>query len=111
MIEENVLCSFIGTTNYYKHWLGKMLYTDGVCYLVEHGAAWLVDAIASHQVNCPQTFQVWELIVRDSKGMLTMKEDTGKPELVHQDLEYTDFPLDAITLYLIDGVLLLTSEY
>ena len=104
------LAQFIGTTQYFKHWLPGLVYTDGVKYLAETGGAyWLINAIASYRRQ--EQFQVWTLTVADRSAVLTMVEDTGQPEIVRQEIEYTDFPLDEITLYLIDGVLLLTSEY
>jgi len=47
----------------------------------------------------------------DKSAVVTMREDTGKKALVMQRIGYTDFPLKSIKLYLIDGVLLLPSEY
>ena len=108
---ESDLAQFIGTVNYYRHWLGG-LYTDGVQYLAEQaGAYWLIDAIFSHRRR--ESFQVWTLKKNadDNGAVLTMQEDSGERAKVRQKIPYTDFPLDQISLYLIDGVLLLTSEY
>lgn len=118
---ESNLSQFYGTENYYKHWTGAIVYTDGVKYLGEnaglHGCYWLIDAIASYQ-NSRRTepFQVWILkVLVDETGrrsaVLTMQEDTNTPILIKQKIEGTDFQLDEIKLYLIDKVLLLTSEY
>jgi hypothetical protein len=107
---QNRLSQCIGTTQYFLHWTKTLKFTDGVKFLADNaGAYWLIDAIASYGRKEP--FQLWELKVNDSKAVLTMKEDTGEPVLVKQEITYTDFPLDEITLYLIDGILLLTSEY
>lgn len=102
---------FTGTENYYKHWAGFGVYTDGVLYLAEKANAyWLLDAIFSYRRK--ESFQLWELKVnKDKSCILTMKEDSDSPILVKQEIEWTDFPLDYIKLYLIDGVLLLPSEY
>ena len=104
-----------GTNNYYKHWMG-IAYTDGVKEMAElAGAHWLIDAVASYRRKEP--FQVWTLDVmlaennRHHKCVLTMKEDSDCPVLVTQKIEYTDFPIGTITLWLIDGVLILPSEY
>ena len=108
------LAQFTGTENYYKHWLGGFRYTDGVKFLADEAEAyWLLDAIFSHQLRKVRTmpFQLWTLTVTNSNAVLSMKEDTGSAEVVHQDIPYTTFPLDEIKLYLIDGVLLLPSEY
>ncbi len=114
------LANFTGTEQYYKHLFGGQ-YTDGVHYVAEKGGAyWLIDAIFSAQAKMKKYgFQVWKLkrtgITEPKKGeymaILTMKEDTNKPTLVEQKFEYTDFPLDEIEMWLIDGVLTLTSEY
>jgi len=105
---------FTGTINYYRHPLG-IYYTDGVKYLADRaGAYWLIDNIVAWQVEEKvkrAPFQIWELKVKDNEGMLTMKEDTNEPELVRQKIPFTDFPLEYQKLYLVDGVLMLPSEY
>ncbi|MFC1762933.1 DUF6876 family protein [Planctomycetota bacterium] len=86
--------------------------TDGVQYLAEQaGAYWLIDAIFSHRRREP--FQIWTLKKNtdDNGAVLTMQEDSGEPIKVRQEMPFTDFPLDQIKLYLIDGVVLLPSEY
>jgi hypothetical protein len=110
-ITESDLGQFIGTVNYYRHWLGGR-HTDGVQYLAEKaGAHWLVDAVFSHRRR--ESFQIWTLKKNadDNGAVLTMQEDSGERAKVRQKIPYTDFPLDQIKLYLIDNVLLLTSEY
>ena len=62
---------------------------------------WLVDAIASYRRTEP--FQVWTLKVADGSAVLTMREDDGQPELVRQEIEYTDFPLPEIELWCEQG--------
>jgi len=106
---------FTGTMEYYRYPLG-IIFTDGVKYLADKaGAYWLIDNIASWQVekkvrNCP--FQIWELKVnKDRTAILTMKEDINEPELVKQKIPFTDFPLDYQKLYLANGILMLPSEY
>ena len=104
------------TDNYYRCNFSPVKYTDGVKMLAElAGAYWLIDAIVSYKRQEP--FQVWTLDVmlaednRYHKCVLTMKEDSDCPVLVTQKIEYTDFPIGTITLWLIDGVLILPSEY
>lgn len=105
------LDQFIGTENHYPHSMRQLVYTDGVKYMADAGGAfWLIDAIASYRRKEP--FQIWELKVKPDKScVLTMREDTGQPTKVRQEIPYTDFPLENIKLYLIDYVLLLPSEY
>ena len=109
-LTEHDLCQFTGTEHYYKHWLG-INYTDGVKFMAERGKAyWLIDAIASYRRKEP--FQVWTLeVAEDKTAVLRMREDTDKPALVKQEIPFTDFPLRKIEFYLIDGVLILPSEY
>lgn len=116
MFTKEHLSHFTGSENFYRYnFLGtSFVYTDGIQYLMLNGAAWLVDAIASYQPrkdvkNC--RFQVWELEVKDSKAVLTMREDTDMPIIVKQEIPYTDFPLDSFKLWLVNGTLLLPSEY
>jgi len=114
------LAGFYGGDTIYRHGLG-IRYTSGVRYLAETaGAYWLIDAIASYQPsfrrNCRlQEFQLWELKVdlEQRSCVLTCREDSGDSDLpvVTQKIEYTDFPLDYMKLYLEDGVLLLPSEH
>jgi hypothetical protein len=117
MLTKQDLQQFTGTMQYHRHWTG-LLFTDGVAYMAEKGGAfWLIDVIASYQRKEP--FQVWQLHVNkaavrengDPMAVVTMIEDTGQPEIVRQEIPYTDFPLPEIKLYLIDNVLLLPSEY
>ena len=97
MLTETDLNSFCGTTQYFRYLCGLKL-TDGVKYLAdEAGAYWLLDIIASYQTN-PKTrrehFQVWELTLSPDnattgkrKAVVTMKTDTGRPEMAHQEIE------------------------
>lgn len=117
---ERSLAQCTGTSQYFKHWTNKMLYTDGIHILMEEGkCGWLIDAIASYQgdrrvVGVP--FQLWTLKVHEDKSaVLTMKEDSDRPILIEQKFDYTDFPLAEMKMYLIDDgenkVLILPSEY
>lgn len=111
---ENELRQFTGSETIYKHWLG-IHYTEGVKYLAENaGAYWLIDAVASyrtHKAFRAEPFQLWELKRKGNGATLTMRRDSGEPALITQDIEFTDFPLQEIKLYVCDRVLLLPSEY
>jgi hypothetical protein len=117
---QNGLRNFTGTENYYRYLFGLKL-TDGVKFLADNasnGAYWLLDVIGSHQMTPKvrkylqtDNFQTWKLKKNDKGGCRVQCEDGNGNVITRQDIEYTDFPLDEITLYLIDGVLLLTSEY
>jgi hypothetical protein len=113
---EAELKQFTGSTILYKHWLG-LKYTDGIKYLAEETSCyWLLDAIFSHQtkqfLSNPnlQEFQIWHLRVENNSGVLICEWDTNQ-EVLRQEIEYTDFSLKQIKLYLIETVLMLPSEY
>jgi hypothetical protein len=113
MLKEE-LNQFTGTENYHKHWLGQIVYTDGVKYLVDKAEAyWLIDLIASYQPTIKNVpFQIWVLKVNaDKNAEIVMHADANEPILVRQAIKQTTFPLDEIKLWLIDGVLILPSEY
>lgn len=124
MITESDLLQFTGSCTFYRHWTRRMLYTEGVQFLAEQaGAYWLIDAIASYQGEGVLTrdpllreFQVWTLSVReDHTARLTCVPDIGQPPAIAQDIEFTDFPMDEIKLYVCEGeqgpVAMLPSEY
>lgn len=105
---------FHGTESYHQISPG-VYFTDGIKYLADQAKCyWLIVVIASRQTKVIKKvpFQIWNLKVNPDKScVVTMKEDTGEPNRVRQEIPYTDFPLDEIKLYYIDGVLLLPSEY
>lgn len=113
------LVGFIGSEVQYVHPLFRFRYTEGVHYLAIHGGAWwLLDAIASYQAKLKKRkdmgFQVWTLRrtpekARDSADLVCTDGNEG--HVVTQHIQYTDFPLDEIQIYWIDGVMLLPSEY
>jgi hypothetical protein len=110
------LTQFTGSDTWYEHPTG-LLYTEGVNYVAEHGGAyWLIDAIASYQPQLRRNpelneFQLWELEVEDSGAVLTCRPDSDQPVVVRQKIEYTDFPLAKIKLYVEGGTLLLPNEH
>ena len=114
------LNQFIGSENYYKHFLGYH-YTDGVKYLAEKaGAYWLLDAIFSHIhtnqiLREEEDFLSWKLKPTKNAGCILTGDDGNNNILVTQVIEYTDFPFDQIDkdfmLFFTNGILLLTSEY
>lgn len=123
---QQELNAFSGSDYFYRHPFGRLIYTEGVKFLADRaGAYWLIDAIGSYQSRREVrelTIQFW-LLKRDAKGdgaVLTCSYDTehGEPVAVkvRQVIEYTDFPLPSIKLYVIpngDGTVtcLLPGEY
>ena len=117
MLKESDLAGFTGTEGYYSHFIGNFKFTDGVHYLAEHGKCyWLLDLIGSYQMSDKKIrnmhYQFWKLKVNEDKSaVVTMKEDSDQPVVVKQRIPCTDFPLDAVELWMIGGVLILPSEY
>ena len=122
---KTYLSQFCSTENYFRHSILKnLLFTDGVKFLADEASAyWLIDAIASHQLNPRirksselQEFQIWKLEVdlEKSRAVLLCQPDTDRDYVVRQRIGHTDFPLTEIKLYLERSsnlkVLLLPSE-
>ena len=127
---QESLKHFTSTDNYYRHLL-SIRYTDGIQYLAQEAQCyWLIDVIASHQTKklladqMLKDFQLWLLVVGDShefikpkphhQAVVTCWGDTPDPEItpyIRQDIEFTDFPLPEIKLFLVQGVLMLPGEY
>jgi hypothetical protein len=114
------LSQFHGTAEYHKHLFpGKspLLLTDGCKYVRDAcNAHWLFDSILSYQcekVLRDLNFQIWELkqLKKDFTWVLTCREDTGRRPLISQSIEFSDFSLDYIKIWVIDKVALLPSEY
>jgi hypothetical protein len=116
------LAHFTGSSTLTRHALVRsVLMTEGVAFLVDAAAAhWLTDAIASYQ-HLPavqaEPFQSWDLRVDTAvrSAVLTMTDGNSMDAIIRQEIDYTDFPLDEIALWLVvDGdhqVLMLPSEY
>ena len=109
------LPQFTDTENWHKFSiLSKLLATDGAMYVAKScGAFWLLDIIVSFQ-RMPKVqrepFQVYKLTVKDGKGIVTV-EDGNNNEIHSQKIPFTDFPLDEITLWVTNNVVMLPSEY
>ena len=110
------LSQFTGTETWWKHPIFRSYtYTDGVKYVADSCKAyWLIDAILSHQGNkkvSKQEFQVWKLTKQGDESWILACEDGNNHKVVDQVIQFSDFPLNTITIWLTDRVLLLPSEY
>jgi len=109
-----------GFETHYRHALIGMSYSEGVKHIAEEaGAYWLIDAILISskcrrlQQKCAG-LEFWTLTVKDHAAVLACT-DGGiggeKENVVYiQQIPYTDFPLDTITLYNDAGILCLPGE-
>lgn len=107
---------FTGTEQYFFHPLfPKFHYTDGIRFLArEAGAYWLLEKIFSLQglpVLKRHDRQFWKLEVREDQTARLVCEDGDGSEIHVEAIAYTDFPLPEISLFFMERVLLLPSEY
>ena len=114
---QSTLAGFIGTFKYHIHQLFKLSInlTDGCDYVRREARAyWLFDAILSHQLTSTvnkQPFQVWRLKKQEDDTWSLICEDGNKNILATQRIEFSDFLIDEITIWLVNGVAMLPTEY
>ncbi|MGA2258278.1 MAG: DUF6876 family protein [Thermoguttaceae bacterium] len=121
---QSALDQFSGSEEFYAHWM-KIRFTEGIKFLADKAEAhWLIDLIASWQIKPKvrrEEFQVWILKVNrhppKGKPMAYARcySDTPEPDNANQvcvqGIPYTDFPLDEIKLWCVNGTLMLPGEY
>ena len=111
------LWQFTGSEHWYRHSLNRnVFFTDGAKYVADTaGAYWLLDEIALIQPHdkrvAAEAFQVWKLVVRPDQTATLTCEDGNDTTVFTKQIDYTDFPLDDITLYFTNNVIYLPSEH
>ncbi len=94
------------------HPFPNCIVTPGVRQIIDNGAGWLVNAIFSHLPkvlgNADERlhdFQIWTLKVdlKERRGVLECKADTGEPAVVTQIIGNTTFDREEIKFYLERG--------
>ena len=88
--------------------------TDGAILVADAAACyWFLDIIGSYQTNqkLDPAFQVWTLEINHEDDTAVVWGYNDTELIIAQEIPFTDFPLDELKLYLIDGVILLPSEY
>lgn len=115
VINEALSC-FHGTSMYYKHQLFPNLFlslTDGCDYLRNAcNCYWLFDLMLSYQKQLKANdFQVWKLSRIKGDEFNIVCEDGNNSILLKQHIPFSDFPLNNISIWLINGVAMLPSEY
>lgn len=111
-LKSTDLQQFTGDVIRYRHPLNpKVIYTPGVQYVAENaGAFWLIDAIASYFGSMQmlkgmsrdsrlRSMQFWKLTRYGDSAVLTAEADAGETPFITQEIEYTDFPLDEISIW------------
>ena len=103
---------FIGTKHYYS--VFGVNVTDGVKYVMDNGYSWFVtDAIAVLRFKPRlrrEAFLTVQLQLTEDHEADMVITDGNENKLYTQHYEFTDAKRD-LTLYFIDNVLLLNSEY
>jgi len=108
--------NFTGTETWFRHETYKFFtYTEGVQFLVEQaGAYWLVDLILGLQLESfaikNKSFQLWKLITENNTSELTCKDGNGNA-VYSREIQFTNFPLKEINLYLTGCILHLPPKY
>lgn len=100
-----------GTDTYWKHPLG-LLYTDSLKdFCAEKAAYWTLDVVASYLPQLSQyEFLVVYFDVEQGKCSFHVHEDTGMPDVIRQEIPYTDLK-ESIKLYLCGNILMFPSDY
>ena len=111
------LAQFTGTEHYYCNaYYREMNYTDGIKHLVTTVSAyWLLDIIGT-EFFPKQKSGEWEDFVDihlmvEACAMTIRIQDGNYNPYEQKNIPHTDFPGGEWVLWLIDGVLLLPSEY
>jgi hypothetical protein len=115
-LDGNTLAQFTGTARYYRI-SRRHLLTDGTKHLAENGQCfWMMDAIASHlsEIGTEDWFVLVRVQVEQGRALMVYEDGNGT-EHARQQIPYTDFPLQAVTLYACwdseHWVIMLPSEY
>ena len=115
---EAVLAQCTGSENYHYNSIARasgVVYTEGIRCLTSMAECWwLMDAICAHQPQCRRDsmlrqMQFWTLTVEDNSGVLVCERDAGDIA-IKQEIEYTDFPLDEIRIWLEAGEAIIDGE-
>lgn len=118
-VTENLelnLKHFTGTERYHR-FHSRTVLTDGALYLAEQARCfWLMDVFASHLTEIATDHGAACLkLKRKGDGAQVVIDDGDENVLAKQKIEYTDFPLEEMTLFACWSggycVIMLTSEY
>lgn len=109
------MAQFTGSCNWFSTPLSQRItYTDGVrCLIHSERAQWLISDIIALQRKKrmrPLDFQVWELKTKGGSAILTCSDDEDNVVFTKY-YDNTDFPLEKVTIWHVDDVLLLPNEY
>ena len=98
---------------YFNAQARSVLYSSGLKVVFDKGEAyWLLSALLAHETKniglkaaCQNDedfdfLHFWTLTVNpDKSAVLSCRKDTDQPEVVRQEIPFTDFPLPSLTIY------------
>ena len=110
------LLQFTGSEHWYRHALVRgVTFTDGVKHVADAGGAyWLIDEIAFAQVKpiiAHEAFQLWRLTLKENRSARLVCEDGNGRAVWRKHIPWTDFPMAELSLYCVNRVIHLPSEY
>ena len=107
------LRQFSGTEGYTRGYMGVLM-TDGVVFLANQGASWLVSDVSVIVKMQPkvrnESFVSITAVSKDKKAVVTYT-DGNDNKLFTQKYQYTDLEEGEYKLFYTDGVLMLANEY
>ncbi|MDX2232701.1 MAG: hypothetical protein NW220_23930 [Leptolyngbyaceae cyanobacterium bins.349] len=113
------LSQFTQIDGWYQHWVNQFVFSDGIKWLCDQcECRWLLTEIAFFQMRIRsdhqqiEPFQVWHLKrLPNYRVRLQCRGVNNQIPLIEDELRSVKFPLDEVTLWLINGMLLLPNEY
>jgi len=121
-IDKETLAKFNSTEHLHEFstLTPNVLLTDGAKYLADRGGChWLMEIIGIFQnINAEyniESFQLWTLTVREDSSALVECFDGPRNQIYRHFVEYTEFPLRSIDLYVVHVehriIIMLPGEY
>jgi len=117
MIKPEMIPQFYGSTSFVKGWCG-VIYTEGIMYLMNNEASWLVTDISSYVVDPKikrEDFISIKLVAKDGKAEMVLDDGNGKV-LARQRYTHVDLPDIELKMYMARNelgghTLMLAGEY
>ena len=104
-----------GANSIHKHLLGINVTSGAIELADKNNCYWLLDVVCSHQLSRKvraEGFQVWKLLKNaKGEGCKVICEDGNDNVVVTQKIPYTDFPLQTATVWLVNNLIMLPTEY
>lgn len=113
------ISQFTAIDGWYQHCLHQFVFTDGVKWLCDRTqCSGLLTAIAYYQFRIKlqyrslEPFQIWSVkCLEDGAGVLICQAPETSKVFIRKELNSVDDALDGLTLWLVNGMLLLPNEY